>query len=104
MRKMLLSALGAGALLSAGMLQAHATMPTSLGVVTAVESGLVEKAAVVCGPYACAQVWPRRYWYGYRGWYGRPYWYGYRPYYRGWYGWRGWYGRPYAWYGRRWRW
>jgi hypothetical protein len=82
MRKTLLTALGAVALLSAGAFanQAGATpaSPSALGI-AATDNGLVQKAAVVCGYYGCARVRPR--YYGYYG-------YGYRPY--GWYG-RRWY-------------
>jgi hypothetical protein len=83
MRRTLLSALGGVAVLSAAAF-AHqaaampAATPSAIGVSVA-DSGLVEKAAVVCGYYGCARVWPR--YYGYYG-----------PY------------RPYGWYGRRWYW
>jgi hypothetical protein len=85
MRKTLLTALGAVALLSAGAFATQAgamtlASPSALGVATA-DGGLVEKAAVVCGYYGCARVRPR---YGY----GYGYGYGYRRY--GWYGHR-WY-------------
>jgi len=84
MRKTLLTALGAAALLSAGAFanQASAmTAATPSAIGAAAGSGLVEKAAVVCGYNGCVRVVPG--YYGY-----------YRPY--------GWYGRPYGWYGRRW--
>jgi hypothetical protein len=58
--------------------------PSAIGVATT-DTGLVQKAAVVCGYYGCVRTYPR--YYGY-----------YRPY--GYYG--GYYGRPYGYYGRRW--
>ena len=63
MRKTLLTALGAVALLSAGAFANQAgamtlASPIALGVAAA-DSGLVEKAAVVCGYYGCARVRPR---------------------------------------------
>jgi len=84
MRKTLLTALGAVALLSAGAIANQAgamtlATPSAIGVANA-DNGLVEKAAVVCGYYGCARVGPG--YYGY-----------YRPY--------GYY-RAYGWYGRRW--
>jgi hypothetical protein len=86
MRKTLLTALGAVALLSAGAFANQASAftaatPSSIGAAN-VDNTLVEKAAVVCGYYGCARVWPRYY-----GGYYRPYAY-YRP--NGWYG-RRWY-------------
>ncbi len=95
MRKTLLTALTAAALLSGGMLgnRAEAMMlaaPSELGVAAA-DTGLVQKTVLVCGPYRCALIWPRYhapYAYGY---YGRPYGYGY-GYGRGY----GYYGRPYG--------
>jgi hypothetical protein len=83
MRKTLVAALGAVALLSAGAFANQAAAlpaatPSALGV-DAADSGLVQKAAVVCGYYRCVRVWPR--YYGYYG-----------PY------------RPYGWYGHRWYW
>jgi len=83
MRKILLSALGAAALLSAGVFANQASAmtaatPSAIGA-AAVDSGLVEKAAVVCGYYGCVRTRP---YYGYYGYY-RPYGY-------------------YGWYGRRW--
>ncbi len=84
MCKTLLTGLGAVALLSAGAFANQAgamtlASPSALGVATA-DSGLVEKAAVVCGYYGCARVRPR--YYGYYGYAYRPYgWYGRRWYY-----------------------
>jgi len=79
MHKTLLAALAAAAFLSSAMLgnQADAMTlagPSALGVA---DSGLVQKAAVVCGYYGCVRTHPR--------------------YYAGAY-----YGRPYGYYGRRW--
>ncbi len=84
MRKTLLTALAAVTLLSGGALLNRAgampiATPSALAV-TAANSGLVEKAAVVCGYYGCRRVWPRYRYYGY-GYYYRPYaWYGRRSY------------------------
>jgi hypothetical protein len=80
MRKTLLTALGAVALLSAGAFanQAGAMTLASPSALGAADGGLVEKAAVVCGYYGCARVGPRYgYGYGYRryGWYGRRWYY-----------------------------
>jgi len=87
MHRTLLTVLAAAAFFSAGMLSNRAeaitlAAPSALGVAIA-DTGLVQKAAVVCGYYGCRRVYPRYYGYG------RPYGYGY-------------YGRPYGWYGRRW--
>jgi hypothetical protein len=83
MHKILLTALAAAALLSGGMPGSRAeamtlAAPSALGVA---DTGLVQKAAVVCGYYGCVRTAPRYYAGGY---YGRPY-----------------YGRP-GYYGRRW--
>jgi hypothetical protein len=83
MHKTLLTALAAAALLSGGMLGSRAeamtlAAPSALGVA---DTGLVVKAAVVCGYYGCVRTAPR--YYG--GYYGRPY-----------------YGRGYGYYGHRW--
>jgi hypothetical protein len=81
MRKTLLAALAAAALLTAAMLCNRAeamtlASPSTLNGSVA-GAGLVHKAAVVCGYRGCVRVWPRRlYAYGYR--------------------------RPYGYYGRRW--
>lgn len=103
----LITTLVAAALLSGGFLakraEAMPATPVQLGIAAA-DSGVVHKAAVVCGYYGCVRVrrpyygYYRPYWYhrpyGYP--YYRPYWY-YRPYgyygYYGWpyYGWRRWY-------------
>jgi hypothetical protein len=88
MRKTLLTVFAAAALLSGGMLGNRAQAmtlapPSALGVAVA-DTGLVQKAAVVCGYRGCVRVLPR--YYGGR-YYGRPYAYGYhRPY--GYYGYR----------------
>ena len=76
MRKTLFASLAAAALLSGGMLGNRAesmtlAAPSALGVAV---SGLVQKAAVVCGYYGCVQTFPR--YYG--AYYGRPYGRGYR--------------------------
>jgi hypothetical protein len=85
MRKTLLAAFTAAAFLSFGMLSDQANAMTlaapSFGVR---DTGLVQKAAVVCGYYGCVRTYHPYYGGGY---YGRPYAY---------------YGRPYAYYGRRW--
>ncbi len=90
MRKTLLTAFAAAALLSGPMLASPAgaitvAAPSAIGVAAA-GTGLVQKTAVVCGYRGCVRVYPHRYYnyYGY-GYYGRPYWYG-RPY-----GWHRWY-------------
>jgi hypothetical protein len=77
MRKTLLAALAAAALLSGGVLGNRAeamtlAAPSALGVAVA-DTGLVQKAALVCGYRGCVRVWPRRL-YAYSG---RPY--GYCP-------------------------
>jgi len=80
MRKTVLTALTAAALLSGGMLADRAeamtlAAPSALGVA---DSSLVQKAAVVCGYYGCVRTAPR--YYG--AYYGRPYGYYGRPYRR----------------------
>ncbi len=90
MRKTLLAALAAAALLSGGMLGNRAeamtlAAPSALGVVAA-DTGLVQEAAIVCGYRGCVRVIPRYYGPRYYG----PRYYGYRPRY---YGYRGYYGR-----------
>jgi hypothetical protein len=87
MRKTMLAAAAVAAVLSIGAAASPAaampaTTPTQLGLATpATDSGLVQKAAVVCGYYGCRRVW----------WGGGPYWH--HPYW-GWrhryWGWRHW--------------
>lgn len=89
MRKTILAAAAVAAVLSIGAAAnpaaAMPATPTQLGLVTsadtAANSGLVQKAAVVCGYYGCRRVW----------WGGGPYWH--HPYW-GWHhrfwGWRHW--------------
>jgi hypothetical protein len=77
MRKTLLASLAAAALLSGGTLsnRAEAMALAAPSTLSAADTGLVQKAALLCGYYGCV----RRY----------------RPYYGG-----GYYGRHYAYYGR----
>jgi hypothetical protein len=88
MRKTLLAAAAVAAVLSIGATANQAAAmplvaPTELGLTTppdtATNSGLVQKAALVCGYYGCRHVW------------GGPYW---CPHYWGWHhrywGWRHW--------------
>ena len=89
MRKTMLAAAAIAAVLSIGAAAKPAAAmpatPTQLGLATsadtATDSGLVQKAAVVCGYYGCRRVW----------WGGGPYWH--HPYW-GWHhrywGWRRW--------------
>lgn len=79
MRKTLLAVAAATAFLSSGWLANRAdamtiSTPSALAAATT-ETNLVEQAAVVCGYYGCARVYPRRY-YRYRVY--RPYRYRYR--------------------------
>jgi hypothetical protein len=89
MRKTMLAAAAVAAVLSIGTAADKAaampiTMPatsaTQLGLATSADTGLVQKAAVVCGYYGCRRVW-----------WGGPYWH---PHYWGWHhrywGWRRW--------------
>ena len=81
MRMKLLIAAAAAAILSCEIAGAAAAAP--IGAAPALgtaNTGVVEKAAVVCGRRGCVRVLPR-YYGGY---------YNYYPYYR-----------PYGWYGRR---
>ncbi len=71
MRKTLLTAFAAAALLSSAMLASPAgaitlAAPSAIGV-AATNTGLVQKTAVVCGYRGCVRVHPRRYYnyYGY---------------------------------------
>jgi hypothetical protein len=90
MRKTLLAAAAVAAVLSIGATANQAaamplTAPTELGLATpadtAANSGLVQKAAVVCGYYGCRHVWGGPYW-GWR----HPYWGWHHRYW----GWRHW--------------
>ena len=90
MRKIILAAAAVAAILSIGATAKEAAAmpvmaPTELGLAmpsdTAANSGLVQKAAVVCGYYGCRHVW------------GGPYWH---PY------WHSWRWHPHYWGGRRW--
>jgi hypothetical protein len=85
MRKTILAAAAVAALLSIGAPANKAAAmptaaPTQLGLATSDDTGLAQKAAIVCGYYGCRRVW------------GGPYWG--RPYYGGWHhrywGWRRW--------------
>lgn len=89
MRKTLLTAFAAAALLSGAMLASPVgamtlAAPSAMGAAVG-DAALVQKTAVVCGYRGCVRVHPRRY-YNYYGYYGRPYWYYGRPY-----GWHRWY-------------
>ena len=84
MRKTMLAAAAVAAVLSIGATANEAAaMPTQLGLATsadtATNSGLVQKAAIVCGYYGCRRVW----WGG--PYWGHPYW----GWHRHW-GWRHW--------------
>ncbi|HSZ66162.1 MAG TPA: hypothetical protein VK825_08150 [Xanthobacteraceae bacterium] len=89
MRKTMLAAAAVAAVLSIGATANEAaamptTAPTQLGLATsadtaAADSGLVQKAAIVCGYYGCRRVW----WGG--PYWGHPYW----GWHRHW-GWRRW--------------
>ncbi len=75
MRKTLLAAAAVAAVLSIGATADKAaampvTAPTELGLATPADtsSGLVQKAAIVCGYYGCRHVW----WGG--PYWGHPYW------------------------------
>ena len=88
MRKTMLAAVAVAAVLSIGATANEAAAmptaaPTQLGLATsadtAVNSGLVQKAAIVCGDYGCRRVW-----------WGGPYWgHPYLGWHRHW-GWRHW--------------
>jgi hypothetical protein len=90
MRKTMLAAAAVAAILSIGATAKEAAAmpvmaPTELGLAmpsdTAANSGLVQKAAVVCGYYGCRHVWGGPYWH--------PYWHSWRwhPHYWGWRRW-----------------
>jgi hypothetical protein len=74
MQKMLLTALTAAALLSPAMFGSQAQAMTVAAPLAANDTGLVQKAAVVCGYRGCVRTYHR--YYGYR-----PYRYGYRRWY-----------------------
>ena len=84
MRKTLLAAAAVAALLSIGATANKAAamplQPTPLGLATAADTSLVQKAAIVCGYYGC-----RRVWWGGGPYWGHPYW----GWHRRW-GWRRW--------------
>ena len=89
MRKTMLAAAAVAAVLSIGATANEAAAmptaaPTQLGLATsadtATNSGLVQKAAIVCGYYGC-----RRMWWGGGPYWGHPYW----GWHRHW-GWRRW--------------
>jgi hypothetical protein len=75
MRKMGLTALTAAALLSPAMFGSQAQAITVAAPLAANDTGLVQKAAVICGYRGCVRTYRR---YGY---YHRPYRYGYRRWY-----------------------
>jgi hypothetical protein len=77
MRNMLLTALTAAALLSPAMFSNQAQAITIAVPSAATDTGLVQKAAVVCGYRGCVRTYPYRRYYGYY----RPYRYGYRRWY-----------------------
>jgi hypothetical protein len=88
MRRTMLAAAAVAAFLSIGATAKEAaampvTAPTELGLATpadtAANSGLIQKAAVVCGYYGCRRVWGGPYW--------RPHYWGWHRRYWGWHRW-----------------
>jgi hypothetical protein len=67
MRKTILAAAIVAAVLSIGATANKAAAmpsaaPTQLGLATPNDTGLVQKAAIVCGYYGCRRVWGGPYW------------------------------------------
>ena len=76
MQKMLLTTLTAAAVLSPAMFASQAQAITIAVPSLTTDTGLVQKAAVVCGYRGCVRTYPYHRYYGYR-----PYRWGYRHWY-----------------------